>query len=246
MIFLDGHFLPADQATISINDRGFLFGDGIFTTLKVENGKAIFFERHIERLQEHCREIHIIPPEIDYSWIEKLIELKDAYEGIWRLKIIITGGQSPTTGLHERQHGSILITLESVVVTDNPVTAGIFPRAISWPYSKIKTLAYLHRMAIIQHAQDNGWDDCIVLSPEGYILEASFANIFWIHDNNFYTPAPSLPLLFGISVQEAAEQAERNGLTVHYVKSTPEDIPAGAETYLISSVKGTRRCYIKN
>ena len=92
IVFLDGTFHFENEAFIPVNDRGFLFGDGVFTTIRVIEGQPECMEMHLERIQSHCRALNIVPPAIASNLIMELIKQNGAENGQWRLKIIVTGG----------------------------------------------------------------------------------------------------------------------------------------------------------
>src|SRR5665213_1097209 len=92
-VFIDNKFVAEDEARVPVTDRGFLFGDGVFTSLRVNNGRVECYQAHLERLRKHCEILQIIPPKINTEDIVELFKLNKAHEGIWKFKIIVTGGE---------------------------------------------------------------------------------------------------------------------------------------------------------
>jgi 4-amino-4-deoxychorismate lyase len=72
-VFLNGQFLLENQAYIPITDRGFLYGDGLFTTLRVQEGQIEFWDLHVERLRNQSQQMKIECPLLDVEWIKELI-----------------------------------------------------------------------------------------------------------------------------------------------------------------------------
>jgi 4-amino-4-deoxychorismate lyase len=197
-VYLNGFFLSEEQACIPITDRGFLFGDGTFTTIRVAQGRVEFLQAHLERLTEQCQVLDIIPPEIKVSWIQELMNRNNAFEGVWRLKILVTGGQETALKLPVRSNGQLLITLKPYSMPPStPCRLCLFPDPIHRPFSSIKSLAYLDRLAVNDYADKKGCDDAIVVSHEGFLLETAFSNVFGFDGKSIWIPDPQLAYVKG-------------------------------------------------
>lgn len=236
--FCNGKIIREDEPCISLNDRGFLFGDGVFTTLKVEGGLPQYFEDHIRRLKEHCEKLHIEAPVILLEDVQKLILKNDAMTGVWRLKIILTGGEKSELQLNQRKYGKLLMTLNPVVDFKTNLKLIVYPKPISTPLAGLKTLSYLDRLFLMDYASSHQVDDVITLSLDGFIMEAAFSNIFWIKDMDFFTPDPQLGFLFGIQLSKTIEQYEIKGYRIHFVQIKPESIPTDVQIFICNSIKG--------
>jgi 4-amino-4-deoxychorismate lyase len=237
IVYLNDQFIPESEAKISCQDRGFLMGDGVYATLKVENGHTLFLQTHISRLSAQCRLIGITPPTIDPSLIETLIEKNSAFNGVYKLKIVITGGQNPDMNLPHGRNGALFIFLKPFQIAPyKPLKMALYPHSIVSAHASFKSLAHLNRYFVAQHALEHGFDDGVTTTPEGILLEASFANLFWIHTNAFFTPAKELPLHFGVTIGEIAAMMEE----LHFVKMRLEDIPEGAFVYRANTMSSIR------
>lgn len=195
--FLNHRFVPSEEASIPINDRGFLYGDGVFTSVKVEDGNAQHLVHHCRRITEQCKKLRISPPEIKEDHIKELIKRNDAGQGIWKLKIIVTGGCVAGLSLPGRGFGTYLITLEKYSLPLGKAQLCRYPYLIETPLTSLKTLAYLPRLLVKQYALDKELDDAVVCSVDGWVLETAFANLYWEEDGQVFTPPLSLPLLAG-------------------------------------------------
>ncbi len=224
-VYLNGHYLAAREAAIPINDRGLIFGDGLFTTLRVHQGLLENAESHLQRITDQCKELNIIPPYIPLSVLEHLVVLNHAQVNTWRMKIIVTGGNSTALHLPQRDAGAVLITLDPYAPPINPY------RLCMYPYpthrSHVKSLSYLHRLQIKQYALERGYDDAIATTAEGYLLECAFSNIFWKIEAKIYTPDPVLPLLSGIFLST---------LTTIKVQMKLSEISKEAEFFICNSL----------
>lgn len=238
-VYYNGKICPDSEIKLSFGDRGFLFGDGVFTTLKVNNGVPENLDRHLDRLRKDCLYLKIVPPYLPSSIIEDLIIANQAKEDFWRLKIIFTGGDSKNLNLQERQAGAILVTMtpykEEIL---DSYTLCIYPEPVVRPTAKIKSLAYLDRFYIKDFALNKGFSDAVTTDDKGHILEAAFSNIFWVTGKKLYTPHQNLPLLWGISLAVIIEKAKERGLEVIETNSSMQDIPSEAHVFVCNALQG--------
>lgn len=171
----------------------------------MRDGHPIFLEDHLAGLKRQCQELRLQMPDISVELIHQLIE-ENQIDGVARMRIIITGGTDPSRGLPWRK-GSLAITLEPFPIPpQKPLRLARFSTPLSLVHAHLKTLANFNRYFIMQEAQERGFHDGISISSEGYILEASFGNLFWIKGETLYTPARSLPLYFGVTLQNVIKQ----------------------------------------
>ncbi len=234
IVCLDGKYLPEDQATIPINDRGFLFGDGLFTTILVRDGRPLFLKAHIKQLLRQCAELKISPPQIDEETITTLIEKNQATSGSWRLKIVITAGNSPDLALSSREYGHLLLTLTSYTPPpEKPLELVLYPHPIDHSHARVKSLAFLDRCTVMEYAREQGADDAVTQSADGVVLESAFGNLFWIYEGTIYTPDPALPLYYGVTLSQVLEQTE---LPVRYGRWRVDEIPEEGSLFRTNSL----------
>lgn len=240
IVFLNDTFVDENEAVIPITDRGFLFGDGVFTTMKVSFGTIINLEQHLHRIYEHCRELGIVPPVIQKEYLYKLIEKNQAHEGVWRLKVIVTGGQTPALSLSRREYGTLLVTLKPFQQSNEIIKLTVYSEPINRPAARVKSLSYLDRLQIKQYAIERRCDDCLTVSSDGYLLEASTANVYWIEGKTLYTPSRELPLLFGITLQEVIKKKRAEGMVIKEGYYTLDSLPDNVNFYLCNAM--TEEC----
>ncbi len=238
-VVLDGRCVPEGQAAIPVTDRGFLLGDGAFTTIKVAEGHPEYYDEHIQQLCSHCAMLGIAPPSIARNHVDELIERNQAQTGTWRLKIVVTGGSSRSLDLTVRNSGHIVMLLHPYLTppaTHEKLT--LFPIGTDSLLSNVKSLSYLERLWIRQRAHQLGFSDAIVTTPEGYLLETAFANLFWIADNILYYPDPALPYLFGVTLATQIRKAEEDGIVTVGVQAKLDDLPNDARIFICNSMIG--------
>lgn len=206
-VLLNGRLIPHCEASVPIDDRGFLYGDGVFTTLKVVNGEPIWFEDHISRLKRQCAYFGIGWPEEWFSpeQIYKLIHANRALTGTWKMRITLSAGDQETL---IRPCGTGLVTLSPYPLQAiTPLKITRRHRTGDSPLYRHKTLAYLYPLWVRREITPRGFDDCLLVNEKEMILEGTYSNIFWIdRDNHLFTPTPELPILEGIWIKKLAER----------------------------------------
>jgi 4-amino-4-deoxychorismate lyase len=225
-IEVNGDLIKATEPFISVDDRGFLFGEGVFTTLRVCQGKTEWLQSHLQRLKEHCDQLHLKSPIITSERIQRLIDCNQAHEGTWKCKIIVT-----------EKHHILLIEPYSFSPWQSCHLA-IYPGSIQRPCSQLKTLAYIDRFFVQREAQNKKYEDAIVLSIEGYVLETAFSNFFWSDGKQIFVPHFSLPYLKGIFLTQVIQ--EQKLLPICWANSQIQDISDQAVVYICNSLTHIR------
>ena len=204
-IFFNGNYYAKNESLVKVFDRGLLFGDGIFTTLKVENSVPLFLDHHIARLHSSCQFFGIkfsdpgLPAII--TQLLKKNQLKNA-----RIKIMVSRGcdfKNRVYNYEGEQLPTILVLAFPLVPQPlRPVSLCISPelRGNESIYHH-KTISYLPNLTHKTFAQKNGFYDAIILNWKRQVLETSTANLFFIIKDKIITPPKELPLLNGIMRQ---------------------------------------------
>lgn len=240
-VFLDGAFLPEDKAFIPVSDRGLLMGDGVYVTIQVLDGRPLFLQRHLRKLEEGAKglDLHYLAPQVE--WIEKLIECNQATKGVWRLKIYCTGGDNPAMRLPQGRVGHLLMILKPHVVPPfGPLRMGLYPFPVITPQSALKTLSHIGRYMIMEHALQRGFDDNVTTTEKGTLLETAFGNLFWVVDNHFYSPHPNLPLHSGVTIAVSLQITKDKGLVSDFVQMPLAEIPDNAHFFRTNAMGGIR------
>ncbi|MFN0065259.1 MAG: aminotransferase class IV [Chlamydiales bacterium] len=224
--YLDGKFIALQEAALPLTDRGFLFGDGVFTTIFVENGEPIWLKDHLQRVGEEAKRLHIEVAPILPALIYELLK-KNQLTGRERLKVIITGGDTPGLHLAPRRGRVVLLLTPLLEEKQKTLQVGIFPLP---NFLRAKTLSYLDRLVLREQAKSQGWDECITTLEDGTLLETTTGNLFWRKNGELYTPDPKLPLYFGVALTKMIEKEKR----VHYVHSNVDELE-NVELYRINA-----------
>lgn len=196
--------------------------EGVFTTARLEDGALLLWEHHAKRLVENGRAVGLEIPLLDRDYFRAFIEEKGATKGVWRFRVTVTKeGITP----HVEPYKAPAYPIELV-----PEQATILG-----PQAQIKSLSNLPRPPFNR----------LLLSPEGYILEASVANVFWSYEGALYTPSRELPLFYGITLERFMERAKESGVPVKEVKMKLEDLPPEAALYVCNCLMGVVPALIK-
>ena len=195
-IFKNHQLIQEKQATISIKDRGLLFGDGIFETCKIVNDKIRNFKAHEARIKEGLKTLKF---SAEISELEKnslqLIKKNKIENGI--LKIIISRG-SGSLGYLPTYESEPLILIQTFLPRELPkkITLGISSQVT--PAKNLgKTLNSLPYVLAKIEAVENKLFDCVMLSPQKFIAETSSANIFWVKNGRIFTSPKSCGIVCG-------------------------------------------------
>lgn len=247
MIYINGVFLPEDQAVIQISDRGLLLGDGLFETLLAIDGRPIFLERHWQRMLNGLI-ILDIPPPCDYTALEKIVEQllieNKLFKGNAALRLTITRGSGPRGVLPiGKFNPSFFITASPYLSPEHKTFKTIFSRIRRNEYSPsthMKSINYLDNILARQEADKAGANDAIFLNTQGMVTESTIANIFLAHNQTLYTPALSDGLIPGIIREIIIEICEELAIAIREISIAPERLLAAEEVFLTNSLFGVQ------
>jgi len=242
--FLNGCFLWEDKASISIFDRGLLYGDGLFETLRTYGGEPFRLEAHLERLAQSAAFLQIPLPfekdEIKGALRELLRRngLKDAYVRITLTRGRLTGrldlgGKEPTL---------LIVVREFKPYPKRYYRLGmkaIISRIRREPRSPLlqhKTLNYLPNILARAEARESGADEALFLNTAGFLTEASVSNLFLVREGQVLTPPVSAGLLPGITRAVVLEICRRNSIPAREKNLRAREAARGDEAFLTNSL----------
>jgi branched-chain amino acid aminotransferase len=207
IIYLNGKFVPEEQAVVSVLDRGILYGDGLFEAIRVSNGQVFRWKSHLERLESGAAFLKIKIPVsreelLGSAW--ELIRLNDVREGV--LRIVLTRG----TG--QRGYSPKGANQPTLVLSMHPVQEDSEQGMRQWRLqtthfqvhpgdrvSQFKTCNKLVQVLARAEAEEAGANEGVLLTPEGLVAEATSGNIFWIQKGEVRTPPLQEGVLPGIT-----------------------------------------------
>lgn len=238
--YLNGQFLPIAQAHISVMDRGFLFGDGVYEVIPVYGGRLFRLHEHLDRLANSMALIRLPDPLSREQWTTNLQTLVDRNGGGQQsLYLQVTRGEAPV-----RDHAfpnpirptvfamvSPLVTPEAEIL-ERGIRAATVPD-VRWDYCHIKAITLLPNVLLKQQARDSGADEAILIR-NGYATEGSASNIFVVKGGTLITPPKSNLLLPGITRDLVVELVKANGISFKE-EPVPEDLLRGADEIWVTS-----------
>ena len=236
LVSIDGVITPPDQATISIFDRGFLYGDGLFEVLRTWNARPVDLDAHLDRMADNAIGLAIDRAELE-AHVRALIAA--AGGGEWRIRIIRTRGQGGLTArFADVQNGHSIVILEPLGELATTSTAVFVEWDVPGRAIGYKSLAYLDSLIARELAAARGADQALRLGPDGSVVEGATANLFIVKHGDIATPPLHTGILPGITRQHVLTSCTAMGLTVRERRLTRDEVAAADEIFMTSAVRG--------
>jgi len=263
MVWLDGRLVPADGPHLSVTDRGFQLGDGIFETLRVRRGVPIEFEEHARRLRENAAILELPLAADDSALLRALRDLLEAEGLAGRARrgatgpevgdaaVRITASRGPLdrrgllpAGVHDLR-GTLVIQAWPFA----PPPTALLERGArtivathrhdpASPLAGVKSTSRADSVFARLEADRRGVDDAIFLTLDGALSEATTANLFLVRGRELATPPLDAGLLPGTTRTWLLAHAGRLGLVAAERRLVPGDLADADEAFLSSSVAG--------
>jgi len=242
IVYLDGQYLPISQARISVLDRGFIFGDGIYEVVPVYNGQPFRLPQHLLRLQRSLAAIRLQPDMSEADWqalIRGLIAHAPQPDSLVYLQV--------TRGPARRDHafpahstptifGMISPLLRPSQAQRSSGLSAISIEDVRWLLCHIKSTAMLGNVLAKQQAVDAGVDE-VVQFRNGWLTEGSSCNIWVVQDGILLAPPRDNLILEGIRYGLLIELADQCGIKHDSRPLTLADVAAADELLLTSASK---------
>jgi len=242
---VDGKLVPADEATVSVRDRGFLYGDGVFETLRVYGGEIFAWESHAERLARSLSTLDFeetMPPVDDLEdRVLETVEANDFSDAYARLSM--TRGVQPGKLTPEPRVDPTITVIVSELprsgtegesVWDGPATLRtVETRRIpseALPASA-KTHNYLNGILARLDLQGGDADEAIMVDAEGHVTEGATSNLFFVDGGELKTPSTDLDVLPGITRDVVLDLAQEEGFPVETGTYTLADLRGADEVF---------------
>lgn len=243
IVYLNGKLVPLSRARISPLDYGFLYGYGLFETMRSYNGVVFHLEKHLSRLSASADSLGISGAASGLkeavSSVLKANNLRDA-----RIRITISAGKgSITPGVRCCQKPTVLVMArgykphpKSIYNTGFKAIISPVTRYSRSPLSGIKSANYLENMLSKQEAVAAGADEAIRLNEKGFITEASMSNIFFITGGKLITPSLESGILPGITRETIIELASSIGVNTIERSVSITELLQAEEAFLTNSL----------
>ncbi|WP_462320257.1 aminotransferase class IV [Halochromatium sp.] len=242
-LYLNGDFVAPERATISVMDRGFLFGDGVYEVIPAYAGRPLREREHLQRLEKSLQGIGMAPPLSATQWspiFQRLLSADPTADQALYLQI--TRGVAPT-----RDHRFPVSPVPTVLAMAKPMkprdaaiaeqgVAAVTRDDIRWLRCDIKATALLAAVLLRQAAADAGAEEAILVR-DGWALEGSTSNLFIVQDRRLVTPPKGPLLLAGITRDLVLELAAGAGIPVEERDIGVEELRTADEVWISSSTR---------
>lgn len=243
LIYVNGEFVPRSEAKVSVFDRGYLYGDGVFEGIRGYNGRVFRLDQHLERLYRGAKaislEVPLTPEEFKDVIVETVRrnELRDCY-----IRVIVSRGEGDL-GLDPRMcrtQATVVVIASSIALYPKEVyehglelitctTRRNLPTAVN---PEIKSLNYLNNILARIEVGRAGAHEGLMLNHLGYVAEGTGDNVFVVRESRLLTPPPYTGILDGITRQVVIELAEEMELPVREYTLSLYDVYTADECFL--------------
>ena len=241
--YLNGDFLPLDEARVPVMDRGFLFGDGVYEVIPVYGGKLFRLSHHLRRLENSLAAVRIGNPLAEKAWESILRELVERNQGNDQaLYLQVTRGVAP-----KRDHAFPADIRPTVFAMSTPGVASIDIESVTgiaaitlpdirWQHCNIKAITLLPNVLLRQQAIDANTAEAILIR-DGYVMEGAASNLFIVRNGTLITPPNGPALLPGITRDLILELAAANDIPLRESAITQQELNQAEEIWLTSSTR---------
>jgi len=243
IVYLNGQYLPIEQAQVSVLDRGFLFGDGVYEVIPAYGGHLLRLPQHLQRLQNSLDAIQLVNPLSKDEWTEILQTLLTKNQGQDQsVYLQVTRGVA-----EQRDHSFPDAIKPTVFVMANLLpaqskdelakgVAAITVDDIRWRACHIKAIALLANTLLRQQATAAGAAEAILIR-DGLVTEGASSNVFIVKDHVLLTPPVGPTLLTGVTRDLILEQAKLNGIDCAERDIAEGELTQADEIWLSSSTR---------
>jgi aminodeoxychorismate lyase len=245
IVYLNGRFVPEAEAVVSVFDRSFLYGDGVFETIGVQDGRPFLMAEHLERFALGARLLRIAPPEPAAQLslaAAKLLELNQADNAILRIQL--------TRGVGRRGYSVQGTDSPRIVMTAHPA-APLGEMMLRWkvhvasfrlptedPLASVKTCNKLPQIMARTEAELAGADEALLLNTDGLAAEGATSNLFWVEQGGVRTPPLTAGALAGVTRRFIMDLCRELGLDCREAPLPAAEIMAKDGLFLTMSSLG--------
>jgi D-alanine transaminase len=249
-VYVNGDYLPEEDAKVSVFDRGFLFADGVYEVTSVLGGKLIDFAGHARRLQRSLDELEMANPLSEDEWLEahrQLVARNDIDEGLIYLQVTRGAADRDFAYPKDATPTVVMFSQSKPGLADSPVAAKgikvISIPDIRWGRRDIKTVQLLYPSMGKMAAKKAGVDDAWMIE-DGQVTEGTSNNAYIVKGNRIITRQLSTDILHGITraavlrfAREAQMEVEERPFTIDEAKEADEAFITSASTFVMPVVE---------
>ena len=241
-VYIDGRFVPKEEARVSVFDHGFLYGDGVFEGIRAYSGRVFKLTEHLDRLYESAKSILL---EIPLTWKEmeqavletcRRNQITDGY-----IRLVVSRGEGDL-GLDPRKcaRPSVVIIADKIALYPQELyTTGMRLMTVATRRNgaemvnpRVKSLNYLNNILAKIEANVAGFNEVLMLNAEGYVVEGTGDNVFIVKGGRLITPPSHSGILEGITRNTIMQLAREMGIPVEEKLFTRHDVYVADECFL--------------
>ena len=249
-INFNGVLFPENTPLLTVKNRSFKYGDGLFESIRIINGKPCFLSNHMERLKRDMLFLKMNVPSFfttDFfsEEINRLTHKNDITHG-GRARIVIYRNDG---GLYSPDESMVSYIIEAQPVAENNyllnekgLQVDLFEE-LKKPLNKLSNLKSNNALYFVMAAifsKEKGLDDCLILNDASNIAEASGANLFMVAEKKIYTPSLEEGCIAGTMRKQIIKLAGNSGFKVYECALSPADLIEGEELFLTNASSGIR------
>ncbi|SMC83937.1 aminotransferase class IV [Sporomusa malonica] len=242
IIYFNGRLVSSEECIVSPLDHGFLYGHGLFETMRAYNGRIFRLQDHLKRLEEAAEYL-------GWPEIPKRMELGKAIDSVLKANHLHDASVRLTLsrGIGTARPDLASCGQPTVAVFASPLPQPLPPegwqvaivklrRNLSSPLVRIKSANYLDNMLAKAEARRHNAQEAIMLNTDGFVAEGSMSNIFFVTGNQLVTPDDNSGILPGVTRRIIIELAQLAGIPVEIRQVNPEELAGADEIFLTSSI----------
>jgi len=240
IVYLNGEFMPLENARVPVLDRGFIFGDGVYEVIPVYSRHPFRLAEHLARLHRSLEAVRIEPPLADAEWIrlvQQIIERNSTEDQAVYLQV--------TRGVARRDHAFPKGVAPTVFMMSSPLStpsrelvekggSAVTANDFRWLRCDVKVTSLLANCLLRQRSVDAGADE-VVMFRDGYLTEGSSSNVFAVNAGVLLAPPKNHLVLPGITYDVVLELAAANKVPIEVREVAEDEVRRADELWLTSS-----------
>ncbi len=238
--YLNGEWQAPEDAKVSVFDRGFMFGDGVYEVMPVYWGEVFTLDQHLHRLNRSLTEIRLVSPYTDDQWRRLFSEaIKRSGEQTALLYLQVTRGVAAARA-HEYPVDVVPTVLVTVTAAPGLERESVVPYRMvvkedfRWGRGDIKVISLIASGMLKNEALAEGYDDAI-LTREGQLTESTASNVFIVQNGVILTPPTSSHLLHGITRAHVISLIQKNGIKFEEREVSEQELLDADEVWITST-----------
>lgn len=245
---MNGSYYPQEQGYIKGNNRAFMYGDGLFESIRIRHGNPMFVDAHIARMLEAAQSLKMeVPANYNIDFFKKqILELiaKNNIQAGAKCRLTLFRNPGGTYVPDDNGVGFIIETYpyqyDDYTLNEEGFEVDIYPD-IKKPVNKLSIYKTCNSLLYIMagiYARQNKLDDALIVNDKGNIIESSNSNLFVVSNGVLYTPALSDGCLAGVMRMQVINLALEHKLKVYECSLTPQNLLVADEIFLTNSIRG--------